>query len=107
MSIIAYFIPYLFMFASLIRVQRTPAPPGTIRVPGGAPVAVLVGAVGFASTALSIVLACVPPPDEPNKPLAVTKVVGLSALLVAIGVGVYAAGRLRRAAITEAQGSGA
>jgi len=46
-------------------------------------------------TAISIVLACVPPDEEPNKTLAVAKVVGASAALVAIGVVVYLLGKRR------------
>ncbi len=34
MAIISYFIPYLFMFASMIRLQREPVGPDVIRVPG-------------------------------------------------------------------------
>ena len=35
MGIIAYFIPFLFMFAAMIKLQREPAGPDVIRVPGG------------------------------------------------------------------------
>ena len=35
MSIITYFIPFAFLFASMIRLQREPAAEGTIRMPGG------------------------------------------------------------------------
>jgi len=35
MSTITYFIPYLFVFASMIALQREPAGPDVIRVPGG------------------------------------------------------------------------
>jgi hypothetical protein len=66
-----------------------------MRVPGGRGVAVGLAVLGFATTAVSIVLACVPPDDEPNKTLAVVKVVGSSLVLVAIGVGVYLTGRRR------------
>ena len=38
-SIIGYFIPYLFMFASMIKLQSEPAGPDVMRVPGGRPVA--------------------------------------------------------------------
>ncbi|MFL5401635.1 MAG: APC family permease [Gemmatimonadales bacterium] len=89
MSIIAYFIPYLFMFASLIRLQREPASPAVIRVPGGVPAAYAIASVGFATTALSICLALVPADDEPNKALAVTKVAGLTFLLLAAGAAIY------------------
>ena len=57
--------------------------------------------LGFVTTALSIVLASVPPDEEANKTLAVVKVVGVSLLLVAIGIVVYVIGR-RRAAEIEA-----
>jgi len=35
MGIIAYFIPFLFMFAAMIKVQKEAAGPDVIRVPGG------------------------------------------------------------------------
>ncbi len=93
MGIIAYFIPFLFMFAAMIALQREPAGRDVIRVPGGPVVARAVAALGFLTTAVSIVLACVPADDEPRKVLAVVKVVGSSLALVLIGVGVYMAGR--------------
>ncbi len=40
MGIIAYFIPFLFMFAAMIVLQREPAGPDVMRVPGGKPVAI-------------------------------------------------------------------
>jgi glutamate:GABA antiporter len=89
MAIISYFIPYLFMFASMIRLQREPAGPDVIRVPGGGPVAVALATLGFAVTLVSIVLALIPAEDEPNKVLAVTKVAGLTLVLVATGALVY------------------
>jgi glutamate:GABA antiporter len=95
MGIIAYFIPFLFMFAATIVLQREPAGPGVMRVPGGKPVAIAVAATGFIVTAISIVLACVPPDEEPNKMFAVVKVVGSSAILVGVGAAVYFLGRRR------------
>jgi len=89
MSIIAYFIPYLFMFAALIKAQRVPAGPGVMRVPGGPRVARVVASVGLVVTAVAIFLSLLPAADEANKPLAVTKIVGLSALLVGIGAALY------------------
>jgi amino acid transporter len=97
MGIIAYFIPFLFMFAAMIVVQREPAGPDVIRVPGGSGVAIALAAIGFLVTAVSIVLACIPADEEPNKPLAIVKVVGSSALLVAIGMIVYWLGKKRAA----------
>jgi glutamate:GABA antiporter len=97
MSIIGYFIPYLFMFASMIRLQREPAGAEVMRVPGGRPVATVLGGVGFAVTAAAIVLALIPAEDEPNKLLAATKVAGLTALLFLGGAAVYLRGRRRQA----------
>ncbi len=97
MSIISYFVPFLFMFAALIRVQNEPAGRDVIRVPGGRPIAMLFGAIGFLTTAVAIVLACVPSADEPNKELAVVKIVGLSVALLAVGAIVYLVGRRRAA----------
>jgi amino acid transporter len=95
MGIIAYFIPFLFMFASMIVLQREPAGPDVIRVPGGTSVAIPLAAVGFTVTAVSIVLSCIPADDEPDKTFFVVKVVGLSLMLVAIGTIVYVLGRRR------------
>ena len=97
MGIIAYFIPFLFMFAAMIVLQKEPAGPDVMRVPGGRPVAIALASMGFVVTAVSIVLACVPPDDEPDKWLAVIKVVGSSVVLVALGAAVYAFGRRRQA----------
>jgi hypothetical protein len=80
----------------MFKLQSEPAGPGVIRVPGGKPVARLVALVGLATTTLTIIISLLPPPDEPNKPLAVFKIVGLSGLLVLIGVAVFYGPRIRR-----------
>jgi amino acid transporter len=98
MAVIAYFIPYLFMFAAYIRLQRERAGPGVRRTPGGTPVAVLLGAIGFTTTAISIALALIPPADERDPALAVLKVAGSSLVLVALGLWLYVRGKARRAA---------
>lgn len=100
MGIVTYFIPFLFMFAAMIRLQREPAGPDVMRVPGGSPVAIVLASLGLLTTTVAIVLACVPADEEPNKMLAFGKVVGSSAAMVAIGVAVYLAGR-RRAGRSE------
>jgi len=92
MSVIAFFIPYLLMFAAMIKLQREPAGPEVIRVPGGTPVAIALASIGFATTTVSIGLAMLPADDEPNKPLAVIKIVGLTAAMIALGVGLYVLG---------------
>jgi hypothetical protein len=52
---------------------------------------------GFATTVVSIGLALIPAEDDPNKVLAVTKVAGLTILLVAAGALVYYLGKRRQA----------
>lgn len=96
MSIISYFMPYLFTFASVLRIQRVPAGPDVIRPPGGRITATVLACVGFIVTLTSMLLACVPDAAEPNKPLAVLKVVGSMLLLVGIGQVVYMRGEGQR-----------
>ena len=98
MGVIAYFIPYLYLFAAMIKLQREPAGPDVIRVPGGSTVAKLVAILGFVTTGVTIVLSVIPQPDEPNKPLALLKIVGGTAVLLLLGVWIYAAGKRRRPA---------
>jgi glutamate:GABA antiporter len=95
MGVITYFIPYLYLFAAMIKLQREPAGPEVIRVPGGSSVAKLVATLGFVMTALTIALSLVPQLDEPNKPLALLKVVGGTGALLLVGIGIYLAGKRR------------
>jgi amino acid transporter len=73
----------------------TAAGPEVRRVPGGKPVAILLASVGLASTALTIVLSAFPAHDDPNKPLAVAKVLGGTIVLVGAGVVVFLLERRR------------
>jgi amino acid transporter len=102
MGIITYFIPYLYVFASMFKVQKEPAGPEVIRVLGGKPVARLIACVGFATTSFTIALSLVPSPDEANKLLAVIKVVGLSGVLVGTGWLLYFLGNRKRNASASA-----
>ena len=95
MTIITNFVPYLFMFAAMIRLQREPVEAGVIRVPGGRPVAIGLALVGMVTTSAVIVASVVPDPSEPNKVLAVAKVVFFSVLLIGGGMLLYALGRRR------------
>jgi len=93
--VVTYFIPYLYLFAAMIKLQREAAGPDVIRVPGGTTVAKLVAAVGFLTTGLTIELSLIPQPDEPNKPLALFKVIGGCGALVGTGAWIYVAGKRR------------
>ncbi len=102
MTIITNFVPYLFMFAAMIRLQREPAESGVIRVPGGKPVAIALAVVGMLTTTAVIIGSVIPDASEPNKALAVGKIVVLSAVLLGGGVLLYTLGR-RRARVSSVE----
>ena len=93
MSIISFLIPFLIVFASLIRLQREPTGPGVRRVPGGKPVAILVGCLGFFSVSTAIVLAFVPPENDPDPAGFIRKLVISTLVMILSGVILYALGR--------------
>ena len=97
MSVITYFIPYLFLFAAMIGLQREPAGPEVMRVPGGKVGAIVVASIGLLSTLITIGLSVIPADDEPNKPLAVFKTVGMTGILILVGIAVYMHGKRRQA----------
>jgi amino acid transporter len=101
MSIIAYFLPYLLLFASTIRLQRRPAGTDAIRIPGGRFTAVTLAAIGFASTALTIVLSVIPSMEEPHKALAVGKVLISTAVLIGLGVAVFVLAKRKQGAVPD------
>ncbi len=82
-GVISYFIPYLLLFAAVIKL-------GGSRLVGR-----LLAGLGFAVTGISIALAAVPPEDSENPALAVGKVVGSSVALLAIGALLYVLARAR------------
>ena len=104
-GVITYMLPYVFLFAAMFRLQRMPAGADVIRVPGGRPVAIMLSMVGSATATLAIVLSLLPPPDEPNKALAVMKILGSTLALLAVGVAIYVLGkkRMRRSAVRLSQ----
>jgi glutamate:GABA antiporter len=99
-GVIFYFIPYLYLFAAAIKLQREPAGQEVFRVPGGKPIAVLVASVGFLVTMLTILLSLIPQPDETNKPLAVFKIVGSTTAFLLLGMWIYAAQKRKAALIS-------
>jgi len=93
MTIIVYFVPYVMVFAALIKLQREPAGPEVNHIPGGKPVAFIVGTVGIITSVLTIVFSASPPADEPHKGLALLKEIGLVGILLAIGVLIFVIGK--------------
>lgn len=95
LSILTYFIPYLFLFASMMRLQREPAGPEVLRIPGKGKGAAVLAITGIVTTTLTLVLSSIPADEDPNKPLTVLKTVGATAVLIVIGVLVYRASARR------------
>lgn len=95
MAVISEFLPFLFVFGAMIRLQNRPVGPEVRRVPGGRPVAIVLASIGLLSCAVTIMLSVIPGAEEINKPLAVAKVVGGTLLLVGAGVVVFLGSRLR------------
>src|SRR5271156_230775 len=89
MSLIAYFIPFLFLFAAMIRLQSRPAPPGAMRLPGGKRVAIPLACMGFLSTTAAIILSLFPAEEEPNPIVALVKILVMTLVLLVSGVAVY------------------
>ena len=95
LGIITYFLPYLFLFGAMFRLQREPTGPQVIRVPGGKPMAWLLSCVGFSTASLTIALSFLPSPEEAHPLVAIFKVVGGTAVLLAVGAFLYWSGKRR------------
>jgi amino acid transporter len=95
-TIIVYFVPYIYLFASLIKLARAgDRPEGSVPVPGGRAGATIVGLVGLLTTLVAVIFALDPP--EGTDPLRFQiKLIGGCGLLILVGWMLYAGGRRRR-----------
>jgi amino acid transporter len=91
-QLLVYFIPYVYLFIAFLLHRRTAAPADTIRVPGGAPGAWLVGLSGLFVTLFAMGVAMVPPGDT-DPWLFELKVIGGALAMVGLGGVVYWRGR--------------
>ena len=91
MTIVLYFIPFLYMFAALpaLRIKAMGNDAGVSLVPGGTIGLVLCSGLGFGATLLSVVLALMPPDDTADPQMFVLKVGGGTLLFLAIGLAFY------------------
>jgi amino acid transporter len=96
MTIIWYFIPFLYLFAAAIKLRGEARVSG-FRIPGASRAVAILGILGFLTTLGSIGLSLVPAEDNPSPTLAVVKVLGLTVVMVGLGVAVYAKNRRRPA----------
>jgi amino acid transporter len=90
MSVILYFIPFLYMYAAAIKLAyRTDRADGRgVLVPGGKPGIWTSGSLAFLITLGSMVLAAIPPGGE-NKLLFEAKLIGSTAAFVGVGLVLY------------------
>ena len=95
-GVITYLVPYLFVFAALVRVQGEPTGADVMLVPGGKPAAISIAIVGFCTTMFAILLSLIPSPEEPHKILVTVKVLGAASVLIGLGMMVYWVGKSRR-----------
>jgi amino acid transporter len=105
MTIVATFLPFLCIFAAMIRLQREPAAPGIRRVPGGRPVGIVLACIGFCSTAATIVLSALPAADEPHKSTALLKVIGGTAVMLAAGLAMFLMGQYKARQLARTESS--
>jgi len=92
-GVITYFIPYMFLFASMLKLQSRPAGENVIHIPGGKWTGRAVASIGLVVAASAIILSLIPSPDEPHTWLAVAKAVGTTLALLGIGAWIYWAGK--------------
>ena len=101
MSIIAYFLPYLLLFATTLKLQSRPAVRNGFRIPGGRFIASVLAVIGFTSTGLTIILSVIPPEEEPHKVLAISKVLLLTLALIGAGIAVFVTAKRKQRAVFE------
>jgi len=92
-TVVITLVPFAYVFAAAFKLHDDDAQ--AIRIPGGTFTVRIAATIGLLTTLGSIVLAVFPADDEPNKVLAVTKVLGLTALMIVSGVAVYLRGARR------------
>ena len=89
---ILYFIPFLYMYASAIRLAYRAdrkTNPRAVLIPGGKFGVWIAAALGFSVTFLGIVLSFIPPGDSTDKLLFVTKLVVGTLVTILLGLILY------------------
>ena len=89
MSVVSYTLPFVFLFLAYFMV-KTPAAEGVWTAPGGWPGRRAIALAGLAVTLTAIACTLVPSPDATDKTGAVIKLVVASAVLIGLGLAIYA-----------------
>jgi amino acid transporter len=96
-AIILYFIPFLYMFAAVIKLARRKdrtENPHAVLVPGGVAGTWFCGGLGFAVVLLGILVSLVPPGDSSDKLGFELKLVAGTLVSILIGLALYWRGHL-------------
>jgi glutamate:GABA antiporter len=91
-TIILYFIPFLYMFAAAIKLAGRPdrnANEHAVLIPGGRAGVWVACTLAFAVTLLSIIVSVLPPGDAADREVFLAKVIGTTLVMVAVGLGLY------------------
>ena len=103
-TIILYFIPFLYMFAAAIKLAGRPdrrSNPHAVLVPGGKAGVWIACTLAFSVTLLSIIVSVFPPGDSSNRKLFLIKVIGTTVLAVAVGLILYFWGAAKKRSETS------
>jgi amino acid transporter len=98
-AIILYFLPFLYMYASVIKLAYRPdreTNEHAVLVPGGKAGVWVTGLLGFIITLGSMVLAMIPPDEVTSKPIFELKLIAVTAGAMAIGLVLYFWQRMSR-----------
>jgi amino acid transporter len=101
-AVVITMVPFMFLFASMIRLQnraRFPAQLGSA-LPSESEsftsyTSRILGLIGFSTSAFATLLSLVPPPEETHKLLYLLKLLGSTAVLIALGLLIFHLGRRR------------
>jgi glutamate:GABA antiporter len=98
-TIILYFIPFLYMFAAAVKLASRPdrlTNTHAVLIPGGKAGVWIASGLASGVTLLSIIVSVFPPGDSSNRLLFVIKVVGTTLVAVAFGLILYYRGSLEK-----------
>lgn len=98
MSLLIYFVPYIYLFVCLIvHCRRKGTPPNeTLLIPGGATGALVIGLCGISITLFAMVVAMIPPAGTTDIWIHEAKVAGGSLFLILVGLAIYWRAPMRR-----------
>ncbi len=91
-AIILYFIPFLYMFAAVIKLSYRPdrtLSTHAVLVPGGRTGVWVCGILGFAVILIGIILSIIPPGDTSSKLIFELKLIGGTLISIVIGLFLY------------------